>query len=100
VWAHMLAMTDTAVQAINALVTANDLPEGAGIRIATADEQEGLALSIAAAPEQDDTVVSDGGASVFLEPTAAAALDDKVLDAQQVVADDQVQVRFAISQRD
>jgi Fe-S cluster assembly iron-binding protein IscA len=59
-------------------------------------ENEGaqLALSVAPAPEDGDRVVgTDGGAKVFLEPQAAALLDDKVLDVQQ---DETGDVAFAV----
>lgn len=97
----MLAITETAAQAINTLVASSDLPEGAGLRIASqADEQsEGLALSVAPAPADDDTVLQGGGANVFLEPTAAQVLDEMVLDVQAVPDETgaEKQYQFAIS---
>lgn len=97
----MLAITETAAQAINSLIIASQMPEGAGLRIAPQQEapSEALELSVAAAPGSEDTVVEveGGGAPVFLEPTAAQVLDDKVLDVQRVMEEDEEQYRFAIA---
>lgn len=95
----MLAITETAAQAINSLITASQMPEGAGLRIAPQQEapSEALELSVAPAPGEEDTVVEGGGATVFLEPTAAQVLDDKVLDVQRVMEEDEEQYRFAIA---
>jgi len=79
----MLTLTQTAVGAIEALV--GDAPLAEGIRISTAaqaDGSTGLALALAEAPAVSDQVIEDGDARVFLEPLAAAALEDKVLDAE------------------
>lgn len=96
----MLAITETAAQAINSVVAANALPSGSGVRISASSPDGGLELSVTSQPAADDTVVQDAGANVFLEPAAAAVLDDKVLDAQQVVEDGSEQVRFAIAPQD
>jgi Fe-S cluster assembly iron-binding protein IscA len=95
----MLAITETAAQAINSLISASQMPEGAGLRIAPQQEapSEALELSVAPAPAEEDTVVEGGGATVFLEPTAALVLDDKVLDVQRVMEEDEEQYRFAIA---
>ncbi|MGH4019541.1 MAG: adhesin [Pseudonocardiaceae bacterium] len=95
----MLAITETAAQAINSLVTSNDMPEGSGLRIAGQQdtEPEALELSVAAAPSEQDSVLEGGGAKVFLEPVAAQVLDDKVLDVQRVDEDGEEQLRFAIA---
>ncbi len=98
----MLSITETAAQAINSLITSSDMPEGAGLRIAAQPESDsaGLELSVAPAPAEQDTVLKGGGATVFLEPVAAQALDDKVLDVQRVDgAGDEEQYRFAIASR-
>jgi iron-sulfur cluster assembly protein len=95
----MLAITETAAQAINSLIAASQMPEGAGLRIApqSDSERETLELSVAPAPAAQDTVLQGGGATLFLEPTAALALDDKILDVQRVVENDEEQYRFAIA---
>ncbi|SEP51549.1 iron-sulfur cluster biosynthesis protein [Amycolatopsis saalfeldensis] len=92
----MLTVTEAAAEAITAL-TAQQGAEESGLRFALQSmENEGaqLALSVAPAPEDGDRVVgTDGGAKVFLEPQAAALLDDKVLDVQQ---DESGDVAFAV----
>lgn len=97
----MLTITETAAQAINSLISASQMPEGAGLRIASQPENqsEALELSVAPAPDETDTVLEGAGATVFLEPVAAQALDDKVLDVQKVVEDNEEQYRFAIAQQ-
>jgi Fe-S cluster assembly iron-binding protein IscA len=89
----MLAVTQEAASAIEGILASPELPDEAGVRITTemAGAEEGapqaeLHLAVVEAPEASDQVVED--APVFLEPEAAALLDDKVLDAE--VADDQV----------
>ncbi|WP_328607330.1 iron-sulfur cluster biosynthesis protein [Amycolatopsis sp. NBC_00345] len=92
----MLTVTEAAAEAITAL-TAQQGAEESGLRFALQSmENEGaqLALSVAPAPEDGDRVVgTDNGAKVFLEPQAAALLDDKVLDVQQ---DETGDVAFAV----
>jgi iron-sulfur cluster assembly protein len=98
----MLAMTDAAAQAINAM-TSQDGPDGentAGLRFtvqAQDDSGAQLAVSVAPRPEEGDEVLgAEGGARVFLEPTAALILDDKVLDVEQ---DDQGRLAIAVKQQ-
>ena len=83
----MLAITDTAAEAIRGIVAAPELPEGAGLRIATVAPAEGeaaaaLEVSVAETPAENDQVVSESGARVFVEAEAVPLLDDKLLDAQ------------------
>jgi Fe-S cluster assembly iron-binding protein IscA len=93
----MLAITETAAVAITTLMSDSQMPEGAGLRIAQPEGSEMLELSVALAPAEQDTVLEAAGASVFLEPIAAQALDDKVLDVERVVEQDEDQYRFAIA---
>jgi hypothetical protein len=76
------------------IASSTEVPDDAGMRISTesAPREDGvpkteLRLALVEAPLADDEVVSD--APVFLEPEAAALLDDKVLDAE--VSGDRVQ---------
>jgi Fe-S cluster assembly iron-binding protein IscA len=82
----VLTITHEAAEAIDAVVhSAPNASETAGLRIArgvTPDGQQGLELSVADAPVSDDSVVEAEGTPVYLDPEAAAMLDDKVLDAQ------------------
>ena len=83
----MLTLTPNATQAINAIMEAEQVPAGSGLRISTRGEdvdQDGraqLELSLVEEPEADDQVVEQSGAQVFVEPSAAVILDDKQLDA-------------------
>jgi Fe-S cluster assembly iron-binding protein IscA len=93
----MLAITDLAAEAIKSLTNDAELPDGGGLRIAAPDPEQGLELSLAGQPATDDVVLSGEGVSVFLEPVAAEALDDKVLDVQPVEGGDgEQELRFAI----
>ena len=81
----MLTITDTAAEAIRGIVAAPELPEGAGLRIATAadaGDAAALEVSVAETPAETDQVVSEAGARVFVEADAIPLLDDKLLDAQ------------------
>lgn len=93
--AGTLAITETAAQAINSIVTSNDMPEGSGLRIAAqgdSAQREELELSVTASPSESDAVLQDGGATAFLEPAAAEVLDDKVLDVQAVTENGEEQL--------
>jgi Fe-S cluster assembly iron-binding protein IscA len=93
----MLAITDTAAEAIKTLTTDAELPDGGGLRISAPDPEQGLELSLAGRPDTEDVVLSGDGVSVFLEPVVAQVLDDKVLDVQPVAGPDGGQeLRFAI----
>jgi iron-sulfur cluster assembly protein len=92
----LLALTDTAVEAVrHILSSADEIPETGGLRMVA--EQEGpqmnFQLSIVPLPAEDDEVIEERGARVFLEPEAASVLDDKVLDASV----QQDQVAFSIA---
>lgn len=81
----MLAITDTAAEAIRGIVAAPELPDSAGLRIATlrgAGDAATLEVSVAETPAATDQVVDELGARVFVEADAVPLLDDKLLDAQ------------------
>jgi Fe-S cluster assembly iron-binding protein IscA len=83
----MLAITEDAATAIDGLLTANEMPAEAGVRITAEasrpakDGAEGpeVRMELAKVPEDGDQVID--GASVFVEPEAALLLQEKVLDA-------------------
>ncbi|MFB2596221.1 Fe-S cluster assembly protein HesB [Herbiconiux sp. P17] len=52
-----------------------------GLRISTA-ESNNFEVAVAPRPQPTDQVVESSGARVYLEPEAADALSDKVLDAE------------------
>jgi Fe-S cluster assembly iron-binding protein IscA len=91
----MLTVTEAAAEAITALTSQGE--GDAGLRLAVQDtdgERAQLALSVAPEPAEGDSVLgADEGPKVFLEPQAAALLDDKVLDVQE---DDAGGVAFAV----
>lgn len=81
----MLAISDTAAEAIKGIVANPELREGAGLRIATQGGESSagaLEVSVAEEPAATDQVVDEGGARVFVEADAVEMLDDKLLDAQ------------------
>lgn len=95
----MMTVTEAAAQAINSLVTKNEMPGTAGLRIAPAGQtsrSEGLGLSIAAAPAEDDTVLETHGAKVFLARTVVFDLHEQQLDVDD---DDDEQPRFFVERR-
>lgn len=88
----MLAITETAAQAINSLVADNQMPEGSGLRIARqqghTSRPEELGLFIAPGPAEEDSVLESNGARVFMEPIAVTALEDKELGVERVTSQD------------
>ena len=87
----MLTLTPTAAEVVRSLVEQSSAPESGGLRIAAGENTgEGVALelSLVGEPEALDETVEQEGATVYLDPNAAALLDDKLLDAQ--VAEDHV----------
>jgi iron-sulfur cluster assembly protein len=93
----MLTITEQAEEALDAVVAAENAPEGAGIRISqgvTANGQPAMGLALAVAPEPGDAVVEEANVPVFLAPEVAELLDDKVLDAQ--VEGDQIAFKIEV----
>lgn len=93
----MLTLTENASTIVNQITSQIGLGEGGGLRI-TADDsaQPGLELSAAPQAEPGDQVVEQAGATVYLDRTAAALLDDKVLDAS---IDEAGRAAFAVGQQ-
>jgi iron-sulfur cluster assembly protein len=94
----LLALTDSAVQAVKRIVLSSDeVSETSGLRMVAEQTgmQTNLELSVVPLPAEDDEVIEEHGARVFLEPEAASLLDDKVLDASVV----QDQVAFTIAEQ-
>jgi iron-sulfur cluster assembly protein len=92
----VLTLTDNAATEIRNLVANPEVPDEAGVRIAS-NPEGALTLALAAAPAAGDAVVEEAGARVFLEPEAGQLLDDKLLDAG---VDPQGNVQFSIGQQD
>ncbi len=99
----MLTVTEAAARAINSLVTKNQMPAGAGLRIAPQSKttrSEGLGLSIAAHPADDDTVLeTHDGAKVFLASTVVFELHEQQLDVEPLDDSSGDQVRFFVDRR-
>ena len=96
----MLAITKEAAAAVDGIVTARESPDEAGIRMTLAPVEENgegaqaeIQMNLAPGPESGDAVLEE--APVYLEPAAADALDDKLLDAE--IAGDRV--RFAVREK-
>lgn len=90
----MLTLTENAQTIITGIVDSAQVPQTGGIRIAQDAQGGGLSVTVAELPEGQDQVVEAAGAKVFLDPSAAVALDDKVLDAS---ASPDGRVDFAIN---
>lgn len=92
----MLALTENAVEAIEGILNAPSVPEGAGVRIAPTAELDSdgaqLQITLAGEPTDSDEVIDDGGARVFVDGAATDFLEDKLLDASIVGQE----VRFMI----
>lgn len=98
----MLVISPTASAAISALLESPRAPEGAGVRLAHSEAANdsgapAIALAIVPGPEPQDAVLeSADGADVFVEPTTAEVLDDKILDADV----SEQQVTFLLREQD
>jgi iron-sulfur cluster assembly protein len=97
----MLVLTEAAAEVVKSVTSTPQTPDGTGLRItSSAPEPEdpgALQLAAAAGPSENDQVIEAAGAHVFLEPQAAAYLDDKVLDAQ---LDEQGTAHFTLGTQD
>ena len=92
----LLALTDSAVEAVKSIVSSSEeASETSGLRVVAerAGMHANFQLSVVALPAEDDEVVEEQGARVFLEAEAASLLEDKVLDASV----EQNQVAFTIA---
>lgn len=80
----MLRLTEAAAAAIGDMLAQAEV-EGGGLRIsAELDENQepGLHLSFEREPHEGDQTLEEHGAVVYLDPAAADALEDKMLDAE------------------
>jgi Fe-S cluster assembly iron-binding protein IscA len=91
----VLTLTDNAATEIRNLVAQPELPDDAGVRIASGPEGA-LTLALAGQPGDGDAVVEDRGARLFVEREAGQILDDMCLDAG---VDPQGNVQFSIGQQ-
>ena len=92
----MLALTESAVQAVKRIVwSSEEVPETSGLRMIAVRTgmDTNFRYSVVPLPGEDDEVIEEQGVRVFLEPEAASLLDDKVLDAS--VKQDRIAFEFA-----
>lgn len=91
----MLTLTENASAIVNEITSQPGLAETAGLRI-TSDPSPEPAFEVSAAQQAEpgDQVVEQGGATVYLDESAAQLLDDKVLDA---AVDPAGKVEFALA---
>jgi iron-sulfur cluster assembly protein len=93
---HVLTLTENANNVVKNIVEQSGPAGEAGLRISQ-DAPDSPALNVMPtdAPQPGDQVLEEeAGARVFLEETAAATLDDKILDAQ---VDEAGGVQFTIA---
>jgi hypothetical protein len=97
----VLAVTETAAEAVHDLVSQPGLPDEAGLRIAISKvTQNGggpsseLELTVVPAPGPEDREL--GEVSIYLEPGVDIYLDDMVLDAERLGDE----VRFRLEPQD
>jgi iron-sulfur cluster assembly protein len=97
----MMVLTEAAAEVVKSVTSTPQTPGEAGLRIVSSapqpDDTGALRVTAAAGPGENDQVIEAAGARVFLEPQAAAYLDDKVLDAQ---IDEQGNARFSLGTQD
>jgi iron-sulfur cluster assembly protein len=93
----MLTLTPAASEAVDAIIAKMAPTENAGLRISGAgdsadgsDAQSELELAVVPEPEPEDATIE--GTPIYVDPSTAEFLDDKVLDAE--VAEEQI--RFSI----
>jgi iron-sulfur cluster assembly protein len=94
----MLVLTEAAAEVVKAIASTPQAPEGSGLRIvssaAGSPDPGTLQISATPGPNENDQVIEAAGAHVYLEPQAAAYLEDKVLDAE---VDSEGKAHFSLS---
>lgn len=78
----MLSWTSNAATVIRSLIDEAGLADDSGLRFVIDPTRRSLAMSLAAGPQSHDDVLTCHGVRVFLDPAAAARLQDKTLDAR------------------
>jgi Fe-S cluster assembly iron-binding protein IscA len=74
----LLELTESTVAAVNELTASSP---ASGLRIfAAVGGRAGLTAVLVEWPAEDDEIIEADGARVYLDPGAADALEDKVLD--------------------
>jgi Fe-S cluster assembly iron-binding protein IscA len=97
----MLEISSEAAEAIRGILAAEDVPDGAALRISAEpgpepEDEGGFAVTVIESAPPEDQVVAGEDVEVCVEPVAAELLDDKQLDAS--VSEGKVQ--FSLSDQD
>jgi iron-sulfur cluster assembly protein len=79
----MLTVTREASEVIRGILSADETPDDAVVRISPESEQ-GLTIAVVESPEADDQIIEAHGVEICVESSAAEVLDDKQLDAGKV----------------
>ena len=81
----MLALTENAEQAVDAIVSQPETPDGAVLRLSATEARNNgtdpsgeLQLAVVEEPEEGDAILD--GVAISVEPSTVDYLDDKVLD--------------------
>ena len=78
----MLTLTENASAIVNEITHQPGVADTAGLRITSEEGPEpAFAISAANQAQPGDQVVEQAGATIYLYESAAALLDDKILDA-------------------
>jgi Fe-S cluster assembly iron-binding protein IscA len=94
----MLTLTDQATDVVKTITEQTTEGETAGLRISQQEsDPNALGLTPVENPQPGDQVLESDGARLFLDATAAIALDNEVLDAQ---VDEAGTVQFGIGPKD
>jgi Fe-S cluster assembly iron-binding protein IscA len=78
----MIHISDEAAGLIRTLVADSGLPDSAGLRLGTDDQNHALAMDLTPEPREQDVVLRAEGATVFLSPVAAVRTGGQTLHAQ------------------
>jgi Fe-S cluster assembly iron-binding protein IscA len=94
----MLTLTEKATDVVKTITEQTTEGDTAGLRISQqATDPNSLGLTPVETPQPGDQVVEADGARVYLDPTAAIALSNEVLDAQ---VDEAGTVQFGIGAKE
>jgi iron-sulfur cluster assembly protein len=98
----VLTVTQDASEAVRMAIEAVSASESAGLRISLAPQHlngsgPALAFELVEAPEKEDEILLNDRGRFFLGPGAAAALEDKVLDAE---IEPEGEIKFGVFDRD
>ena len=90
----MLALTENVTEIVKQLT--QEVPEISALRIAAEPDGQGLSVAPADQAVAEDQVIEQDGATVYVDQTASALLDDKVLDG---TVDAEGNIQFALGQQ-